>query len=149
LRFARLVSNGPSQTSDSRGKEEAMKTRAGFALALVGALSSANAPLQAAEAWSSMKLRPRMAVSFDEGDKHVVGYFLSEGRACKLTLMIGASLHSLDERRDASPSRVLVRIPSGRSVQFDTIEGKTVSFSCEEDARSMNAVELDHLASSN
>ncbi len=123
-----------------------MKTGAHIALALTGALGLASMPLQAAEAWSTLQMKQKMAVSFDEGDKHIVGYFVEKEGACKLTLMIGASLRSLEAQRDPAPSRVVVKVPLGRSVEFDTIDGKSLSFASEDNARMMSALELDRLA---
>ena len=124
-----------------------MKTGARIvALALAGVLGYGNVPLHAAEHWSPLKMKPMMAASLDEGDKHIVGYFVEDGGVCKLTLMITDSSNNSDVEPTNKPSRLLVTVSSGKSAKFDTIEGKTISFSCEENARSMSATELDHLA---
>jgi hypothetical protein len=60
--------------------------------------------------------------------------------------MIGASLRSQEAQRESAPSRVVAKVPSGRSVEFDTIDGKSLSFACEDNARMMSALELDRLA---
>jgi hypothetical protein len=115
------------------------------AIALAGALTGVQVPLQAAESWSSLNMRPMHAVSFDEGDKHVVSYFLNQSGVCKLTVMI-EDMSRADEPAPAKPSRMQVSVAPGKAARFDTVEGKTRSFACEDDARSMSVTELDHLA---
>lgn len=114
-----------------------------FALALAVALVCANVPLHSAVAGSISQMKPMRALSLDVGDKHIVGYFLGEDGACKLTLMIGDALR---ETGQAKPSRVVVSIAVDRSAKFDTVEGKTLSFACENGAQAMSVAELDHLA---
>src|SRR5208337_505659 len=116
-----------------------MKTGARFfAFALAGALACANVPLHSEEARSPLKMKPMKAVSLDVGDKHVVSYFLNDGGACRLTLMIADSL----DAAPAQPSRVVAAISSSKSARFDTVQGKTLSFSCENGAQSMSVAEL-------
>jgi len=118
-----------------------------FVLALAGALGYANVPLHAAEAWSPVKMKPMRAISLDEGDKHIVSYFINGGDGCKLTMIISDMLESAnDEIPDTKPSRVVAEIASGRSAAIDTVRGKALGFLCAEDALSMTVTKTDRLA---
>jgi len=118
-----------------------------FNLALAVALGCANVPLHAAEAWSPVKMKPMKAISLDEGDKHIVSYFVSGGGSCKLTMIIADAWgNSNDETPDTKPSRVVAEIASGRLAEIVAAKGKSLGFLCADDALSMTVTKTDRLA---
>jgi hypothetical protein len=116
-----------------------------IALALGGALSvAASAPLRA-EPWSPLSMKPLHAVSLDAGTKHVVSYFLSTERQCRLTLMI--SNRSANGGAAPEPAaRVQVAIDAGKIARVDSAEGKTLEFACRADAQGMTAAAIERTA---
>lgn len=118
-----------------------MKTGARiFNLVLAGVLGCVHVPLHAAEPWSAGTIGPMQAVSLDQDDKHIVGYFSTEDGLCRLTLMIEDLSEGSNDVPLTKPSRVIVGLSSGRSARIDT-EARTLSFTCEDDARSMSVME--------
>jgi hypothetical protein len=117
-----------------------------FALALGGALSlAASAPLRA-ETWSSLTMKPLQAVSLDAGTKHVVSYFVSSERQCKLTLMIADKSASDGVAPREPAARVQVAIDAGKAARVDSVEGKAIEFACKFDAKAMTAATIDRTA---
>lgn len=115
------------------------------ATALGGALLfAASGGLRAAENQSQATMKPLMAVSLDAGTKHVVGYFVSDDGVCKLTLMVAENAD--DGGEHVAPSRLQAAVAGGKSVRFDTIEGKSLHFACKPGARAMTVVALDRVA---
>jgi len=116
-------------------------------LVLAGALGCVSVPLHAAELGSPAKLKPMQAVSLDQGDKQIVGYFVNDGGVCNLALMISDSPNGSQAVPAPNPSRVVVDIASGRSARIDSSTARTLNFSCEDGARSMNVTESGRAAS--
>jgi len=112
-----------------------------FNLALAGALGCVSVPLHAAEPWPPTTIKPKHALRLERGDKQIVGYFINDGDACKLTLVISESSDRPDEVPTTKPSRVIVSVASGKSAKMDTIEAEPVRFSCESGAQSMSVTE--------
>jgi hypothetical protein len=116
-----------------------------LALALGGALSfAASAPLRAETPWP-LAMRPLYAVSLDAGPKHVVSYFLTAERQCKLTLMIADGPTNGDASGEPA-ARVQVSIDAGKTARVDSAEGKTLEFVCRQDAQGMTASSVDRTA---
>ena len=117
-----------------------------LALALGGALSlAASAPLRA-ESWSSLAMRPLHAVSLDAGAKHVVSYFLTSEKQCKLTLMIADRLANDNEAPLEPAARVQVAIDAGKAARVDSAQGNAIEFACRPDAQGMTAATIDRTA---
>ncbi|ATQ70196.1 MULTISPECIES: hypothetical protein [Methylosinus] len=112
-----------------------------FALALgAAALGLAGAPLRAEPA---VTLKPLAAASIDAGPKHMVGYFIGSGGACRLTLMI-ADAASLEQATPATATtRLVAPIDSGKSAQIDTAVGQTLRFACASDGQAMTVTAID------
>lgn len=115
-------------------------------LALAGALGFVSVPLHAAEPWSSAKMTPLHAVSLNQGEKRVVAYFVEQDGVCNLAVTIGDLPNDGDDVPTTKIFRVVVDIASGRSARVDSPMAKTLSFSCEDEARSMSFTELDRVA---
>jgi hypothetical protein len=114
-------------------------------LALGAVLSIAATGAHSAEPWSPQSMKPLHAVSLDAGSKHVVSYFLSTERQCKLTLMIS----NRPSNGDATPepaARVQVAIDAGKIARVDSTEGKTLEFACRADAQGMTAAAIERTA---
>ena len=122
-----------------------MKSASTFVAAtLAGALclsTTANAP--AAESWSALTMKPRMAASLDAGAKHVVSYFVNADGVCKLTVMIADAVGD-----DSGPqaTQLQLSVEPGRSARFATADGKTLRFVCLGRAEAMSATALTHVA---
>lgn len=115
------------------------------ATALGGALLfAATTGLSAADSWSSMTMKPRMAKSLDAGGAHVVSYFLNADGICQLTLMIaeGAGPDGVP----ASATRLQLTVEPGRTARFDGADGKSSRFTCLGRAEAMSVTKIDRVA---
>ncbi|MGQ0446701.1 MAG: hypothetical protein ACT4O2_16675 [Beijerinckiaceae bacterium] len=83
-----------------------------------------------------LTMKPLQGVSFDFGTKRAVSYFLRDGNACKLTLML-AELGRGEEVNGPAATRVTAAIEAGKAAHLDTVEGKTLEFKCLGGARVM------------
>ena len=85
-------------------------------------------------------MRPLYAISFDVGLKHVVSYFLTSGAQCGLTVLVSDQLEEVAEFRDLPslhPTRISIRIDTGKKVLIDAAEGRTLEYFCMTGSRSM------------
>ncbi len=70
------------------------------------------------------------------GNKQAVGYYVADGDACNLTVMLSDTYDdSSNDVPDAA--RVNVRVGAGTSSRVDTTDGPSLTFSCAPGAKSM------------
>ncbi len=114
---------------------------------LIGALAAGGAPETAAAGEGRVVgvLEPAKGMSFDIGSKRAVGYFLSTGNGCRLTLLLTQALNS-DEPDGSPASRVQLVIDPGRTARIDTADGQALEFSCTSGARKMSVEALEQVA---
>jgi len=121
------------------------------ATALTGVLAAAN--LGAVQAGDSSPveshMKPLYAVSFDVGSKHVLSYFLSKNSQCDLAIFATDRPDKAAEG-DYIPtlttSRFHAAIDGGKTVHFDTAEGKSLEYACATDAQAMSVKEVNQVA---
>lgn len=114
-----------------------------IAMALGGALALAAAnPVSAAESWSEKTMKPLMATSLDAGGAHIVSYFQSADRACRLTVMIADEIGETG----SAPTRVQMIVEPGRAAYVDGADGKSTRFTCLYSAAAMNVVRTERMA---
>lgn len=117
----------------------AMGAVAAYASALV--LAGA-APAAADSALHIMK--PKQGISFDAGSRRAVGYFLADGGICNLTVLLADT--GLNDEVKGAATRVSMPVIPKKAARIDTIEGKTLEFSCAASAQSMTVKVLDQVA---
>lgn len=81
-------------------------------------------------------LEPGLGKSFVVGDKKAVTYFEKTDGACDLTIVVG-ELDPMKGGKYSYSSRVKVSVAPGRSTNFDSAEGQSISFTCNDNAVSM------------
>jgi hypothetical protein len=114
------------------------------ATALAGALCLATSTaLSAAESWSALTMKPRMAASLDAGAKHLVSYFVSVDGVCKLTVMI---VDAVGEDSGPQAAQLQLSVEPGRTARFATGDGNTLRFVCLGRAEAMSASALSRVA---
>jgi hypothetical protein len=114
------------------------------ATALAGALCVATSTgLSAAESWSALTMKPRMAASLDAGAKHLVSYFVSVDGVCKLTVMI---VDAVGEDSGPQAAQLQLSVEPGRTARFATGDGNTLRFVCLGRAEAMSASALSRVA---
>ena len=81
--------------------------------------------LSIATAHAGQTMKPMQGVSFHAGTKHAVGYFLNEGKTCKLVL-------TLADDANFAPTRIETAIEAGKSTRYQLAEGKSFEFACQD-----------------
>ncbi len=109
-----------------------------ISLALGGAVN-------AAERDKTLKALPLHAVSFDIGSKHALSYFLVRDGNCDLTVWLTDSVRD-DEVVSAPPARMVVSVPSNKTMQVGSAEGAAAEFACSANAEFMSVRILTEVA---
>jgi hypothetical protein len=123
-----------------------MLRRAIFAIAFAGISAIAGPGMtRATDSASPLTMKPLQGVSFDIGTKRAVSYFLSDGDACKLTLMLAEVVHG-DEVNGLTATRMTVAVEAGKAAHLDTAEGKSLAFKCQAGAQVMSIEVLNQAA---
>lgn len=121
-----------------------LKTTA--AVSAFAALAFAHGMVQAyAGSDQVRRVAPLKGISFDVGAKHAVSYFIAENGRCAVTLVV-ADRPVTENDVPAAGSRVSVAVDGGKSVRFDTAQGKSLEFACEKAAASMTVRTVDQVA---
>ena len=111
------------------------------AIALSGILFASHASTSLAG--ESQTFKPIQGLSFDAGQKHGVGYFLSEAGTCKLVLTL-----SQNDPQDFTVTRYETAIPAGQITRYTSQEGNAFEFGCQARAEAMTFKPLTSIASS-
>jgi hypothetical protein len=102
------------------------------AFGLVAAAGSSSAmPLRVSSGLD--KFRPMQALSYELGSKRAIGYFLTVGGKCQLTLMIAESVDP-DVAKPTSAARLNVAMLPGQSTALASEEGQAMTITCGTDA---------------
>jgi hypothetical protein len=94
---------------------------------------------------SAETMKPLHAIIIDVGSKHGVGYFLSDNGTCKLVLALAEAL-SADDVTNFVETRLAATIDAGKTTRFDTAEGKSLEFACQDAAQTMSVKALEQVA---
>lgn len=113
------------------------------AIALSGILFASHASTSLAG--ESQRFKPIQGLSFDAGQKHGVGYFLSEAGTCKLVLTLASNQ---GDPQDFTVTRYETAIPAGQITRYTSQEGKAFEFGCQARAETMTFKPLSSIASS-
>ena len=114
-------------------------------VAAVLALTALSGAAGAASATDAVVFKPLQGVSLHLGSKHAVGYFVTEGGVCQLTLVVGEELKD-DELPTATSARFRAAVEAGKHARFDTGEGTELQFSCTPGATAMTVDALKQVA---
>ena len=94
---------------------------------------------------SAETMKPLHAIIIDVGSKHGVGYFLSDNGTCKLVLAL-AETPNADDVTNFVETRLAATIDAGKTTRFDTAEGKSLEFACQDAAQTMSVKALEQFA---
>ena len=122
-----------------------------IATALTGVLTVANLGALQAEDLSagSKAMKHLQAVSFDVGRKHVLSYFLSKNGLCDLTILVTdrpGELAEGDEIPTLATARFHAAVGGGKTLQYDTAEGRSLEYACATNAQAMNVRQVNQVA---
>lgn len=111
------------------------------------ALSLLAVPRLAAHAEDALpfSVKPVQAFQLSVGAKRALGYYLANNGTCDLTVLL-SDVSYPDDGIIPSASRVGVQVAAGTSAKVDTIDGKTMSFSCSKQAERMTVNVMERLA---
>jgi hypothetical protein len=88
--------------------------------------------------------KPLQGLSFDAGQKHGIGYFLSDASTCKLVLTLANSAQ--DDQQGFTAARYEAAVPAGQTTRY-TSDGHTFEFGCQDKASAMTFKRLSSVAS--
>jgi hypothetical protein len=114
-------------------------------VAAVLALSVLAAAGNAAAQSTPVSFGPHQGVSLHLGQKHAVGYFLTDNGACQLTLVVGDEIKG-DELPTTVSARFRTAVDAGKTARFDTGSGTELQFSCNPGAVAMTVEPLNQVA---
>jgi len=89
------------------------------------------------------------AISFHVGHRHVLSYFLSKTGLCDLTIFVSdkpLEAPEGDEIPALKTARFNATVAGGKTVHFDTGEGKSLEYTCAKDAQAMSARQVNQVA---
>lgn len=89
--------------------------------------------------------KPLHGISLHVGSKHAVGYFVPEGGACQLTLVVAEEPNE-NQVLTLTPTRFRATVKAGQHVRFDTGEGKELAFYCAQSATAMSVDTMQQTA---
>ena len=109
-------------------------------LTATAAIFSGSAPAFADEPWRQKDgdagYKPIQSIAYEFGSKAISGYFVAQGSACLVTLMI--SDRSDPERPSAATAaRVRLVLEPGQIAGLDSEEGRSVNFTCGREAKTL------------
>jgi hypothetical protein len=123
-------------------------TNAIAATALAGILLANGAgAVQAADAASTLTMKPLHGVSFAVGTKRAVGYFLSNNGRCELVLTL-ADAPKWDEPPQLTATRFETTILAGGAARYNSSAGQAIEFACEALGQSMRVNAVEQVAAS-
>jgi|JRHI01.1.fsa_nt_gi hypothetical protein len=110
-------------------------------LALSVLAVAANATAQS----TPVNFKPNQGVSLHLGQKHAVGYFLTDNGLCQLTLVVGDEIKG-DELPATVSARFRATVEAGKTARFDTGSGTELRFTCTPGAVAMTVEPLKQVA---
>jgi hypothetical protein len=106
-----------------------------FAAALAASLCSSGQAVSAEPVEGDALYRPIQSISYTFGSKIASGYFVQQNSVCRVTLMIAEKIDP--GLPSPTAARVRVMLDPGQVVGFDSDEGRSISFTCGEDAATL------------
>jgi len=76
---------------------------------------------------------PMQAMTYDLGSKAAIGYFVSEGGACHVVMMIGENTH-VETASNLSAARLRLVLLPGQRALVDSEEGRSIGLTCGQEA---------------
>ena len=118
------------------------------AIALAGILFAGHAGASlAGEATKSQSFKPLQGLSINAGQKHAIGYFLSDANTCKLVLTL-ADASNQGDPQGFTVSRYEAAVPAGQNTRYTSEDGNVFEFGCQAHAEAMTFKPLTSVASS-
>jgi hypothetical protein len=110
-------------------------------MAVPAALSGPLPPVE-----GQAQYRPIQSISYELGSKSMSGYFVNEGAACLVTLMISEK-GDPEQTQPLSAARVRLQLHPGQTAGLDSEEGRSLNFTCGDNAAMLlvDAGERDRL----
>ena len=106
-----------------------------FAAALAAGLCSSSHAVSGERVEGDALYRPIQSISYTFGSKTASGYFLQRNSVCLVTLMIAEKTDP--DLPSSTAARVRVMLDPGQVAGFDSEEGRSISFTCGEDAATL------------
>ena len=117
------------------------------AVALSGIFFASHAGVsQAGEANKTQTFKPLQGLSINAGQKHAIGYFLSDANTCKLVLTL-ADASNQGDPQGFTVARYEAAVPAGQNTRYASEEGRTFEFGCQAHAEAMTFKSLNSVAS--
>jgi hypothetical protein len=136
----------PRQHLRNRRTIMKLSKRAAFAIACAGiAVWAGPGRTRPIDPASLLTLKHLQGVSFDIGTKRAVSYFLSDGKACNLTVMLAERAQD-EEVNGLIATRMIVAVESGKAAHIDTADGQSLEFKCQAEAHAMS-IDVSYQAS--
>jgi hypothetical protein len=101
--------------------------------------------VEAAERDTTLRALPMHAISFDIGSKHALSYFLANNGSCELTVWLTDTSPD-DEGAPGAPTRMLISVTPGKTMQVGSPEGMAAEFVCAANAESISVSRLTEVA---
>jgi hypothetical protein len=114
-------------------------------VAAVLALSVLTVAANATAQSTPVNFKPNQGVSLHLGQKHAVGYFLTDNGLCQLTLVVGDEIKG-DELPATVSARFRATVEAGKTARFDTGSGTELRFTCTPGAVAMTVEPLKQVA---
>jgi hypothetical protein len=95
-----------------------------LSLAVPAAISGSLPPAE-----GQTQYQPIQSISYEIGSKSMSGYFVDEGAACLVTLMISEK-GDPEQEQPLSAARVRLQLHPGQSAGLDSEEGRSLKFTC-------------------
>ena len=116
------------------------------AIAFAGILFAGHAGASlAGEATKSQSFKPLQGLSINAGQKHAIGYFLSDANTCKLVLTLASNQ---GDPQGFTVSRYEAAVPAGQNTRYTSEDGNVFEFGCQAHAEAMTFKPLTSVASS-
>jgi hypothetical protein len=109
---------------------------AGTTAMCLGSLVSAASGESPLLAEGQTRFEPIQAITYEFGSKLTSGYFVEEGGACIVTLML-TEKSDPENPLGLSPTRVRLTLAPGQVAGFDSEEGRSLNFTCESGAATL------------
>ena len=117
------------------------------AVTLSGIIFASHAGVSlAGDANQISSFKPLQAVSINAGQKHGIGYFLSDAKTCNLVVTL-ADEPNQDDPQGFTVTRYEAAVPAGRITRYTSEVGRTFEFGCQAHAAAMTFKRLSTVAS--
>ena len=117
------------------------------AVALSGIIFASHAGVShAGEANKTQTFKPLQALSINAGQKHGIGYFLSDAKTCNLVVTL-ADEPNQDDPQGFTVIRYEAAVPAGQITRYTSEVGRTFEFGCQAHAAAMTFKPLSTVAS--